>query len=620
MKQRTAMDEFRDRPISEKLAIITMATTAAALLLAGVGILLADSYLFRGYLERDLSALSRIVADNSTEALAFNDPDAAAQTLGALRARAHVDDACIYRTDGTILAHYARKGGSTCPPPVSTESIRASGADFTVSEPVMLKGRRLGTLMLVYNLGEINERLRLYGVTVLAILIGASFLAFLMSLRLRSVIATPIAGLVDATTSVSRTGDYGIRAQKLSGDELGVLVDRFNDMLAAIQSRDDDLKKALADREAALREIDLERERFIFMAESMPQKIFAANPAGESIYLNRQWMEFTGLPFESLKGWGWEQIIHPDDLGEGLRVWKRAIATGEPLQLTNRFRRADGIYRWHLNRARAMRNAQGEIVLWIGSCTEIHEQKEAEEDLRRANEDLQQFAYSASHDLQEPIRNVAVYSEIVARRYHDVIDEDGRLYLGFLQEGGRRLATLVNDLLAYTRASQADLSATAVDASAALENAIAGLSEAIRESCAVVTWDPLPEVQMGETHLRLIFQNLIGNSLKYRTDAAPRIHIAAFQQGPWWRFSVQDNGIGIDPEYKEKIFGIFKRLHHDRKYSGTGIGLAICQRVVVRYGGRIWVESEPGNGAIFYFTVPEHAGAIHKPSVQSSAG
>lgn len=614
------MDEFRDRPISQKLAIITMATTAAALLLAGVGILLADSYLFRGYLERDLSALSRIVAGNSTAALAFNDPDAAAQTLAALRARSHVDDACIYRTDGTMLAYYARRGGFTCPPPVTAESIRASGVDFTVSEPVVLKGQRLGTLMLVYNLGEINERLRLYGATVLSILIAASFLAFLMSLRLRSVIATPISRLVNATTSVSRTGDYGIRAQKLSEDELGVLVDRFNEMLAAIQSRDNDLKKALAGREAALREIDAERERFNFMAESMPQKIFAAGPSGESVYLNRQWMEFTGLPFEALKGWGWEQIIHPDDLEEGLRVWQHSIATGEPLQLTSRFRRADGVYRWHLNRARAMRNAHDEITLWIGSCTEIHEQKEVEAELRRANEDLQQFAYSASHDLQEPIRNVAVYSEVVARRYHDRLDEDGRLYLGFLQEGGRRLATLVNDLLAYTRASQAELSETVGEASTALENALTGLSEAIRESGAVVTWDPLPEVQMGEAHLRLIFQNLIGNALKYRADAPPQIHISAFQQGAWWRFSVQDNGIGIDPQYKEKIFGVFKRLHHDQKYSGTGIGLAICLRVVGRYGGRIWVESEPGNGATFYFTVPQHAGSARGSKVQSSAG
>ena len=143
-----------------------------------------------------------------------------------------------------------------------------------------------------------------------------------------------------------------------------------------------------------------------------------------------------------------------------------------------------------------------------------------------------------------------------------------------------------------------------MDSAAVLQHALSSLAEAIRESGAAVTYDPLPEVYMGEAHLQQVFQNLIGNALKYRKEEPPRIHISAAHQGAGWRFSVQDNGIGIDPQYKEKIFGVFKRLHRDQKYSGTGIGLAICQRVVERYGGRIWVESAPGKGATFYFTVP----------------
>jgi light-regulated signal transduction histidine kinase (bacteriophytochrome) len=262
-----------------------------------------------------------------------------------------------------------------------------------------------------------------------------------------------------------------------------------------------------------------------------------------------------------------------------------------------------------------MRNARGEITLWIGSSTEIHEQKLKEEELRRANEDLQQFAYSASHDLQEPIRNVAVYSEIVAKRYHHLLDADGRLYLGFLKEGGRRLATLVNDLLAYTRASRAELSEAVVDSSVALRDALTGLTEALRESHAIVTYDALPEVHMSEAHLQQVFQNLVGNALKYRNAAPPKIHISAVSRGGFWCFSVQDNGIGIEPQYKEKIFGVFKRLHHDQKFSGTGIGLAICQRVVERYGGRIWVESEPGNGATFFFTIPQHTEATRSAAI-----
>jgi PAS domain S-box-containing protein len=432
------------------------------------------------------------------------------------------------------------------------------------------------------------------------------------------VIEDPISHLVRATTSVSETSDYGIRAHKLSGDELGMLVDRFNEMLRGIQSRDNDLRTALREREDALRDGEKARERFRFMAESMPQKIFTATPSGDVDYYNCQSMEFTGLPFERIKDWGWTQFIHPDDLESNVRTWRHSLETGEPFHFQHRFRRVDGAYRWHLTRAHAMRDASGNISMWIGSNTDIHEQKEKEQELRRANEDLQQFAYSASHDLQEPIRNVSVYSEIVAKRYHDLLDSDGQQFLGFLTEGGRRLATLIDDLLAYTRAGLDEGSPAPVDSSAVLNQALTSLAEAIRQCGGKVTYDSLPEICMSQTHLQQVFQNLISNALKYRKDEPPEIHVSATHQGTVWRFSVRDNGIGIDPAYKEKIFGVFKRLH--RNYSGTGIGLAICQRVVERYGGRIWVESAPGKGATFFFTVPEAAPRAHSAAAESSAG
>jgi PAS domain S-box-containing protein len=615
------MRRLRDIPIKQKLMIIVMVTTAAALLLAGVGIVTFDSILFRRSLERDLSALARIVADNSTAALAFNDPESASQTLYALRARTHLVSACIYRPDGTILARYSRPGESSeCASADQPGELQSSSRNLRVSRAILLSGRRIGTLVLVYELDEIAERMRLYGAIVFGVLLVSSVVAFLLSSQLRAVIATPISQLVDASTAVSETGDYSIRARKLSGDEMGVLVERFNEMLAGIQSRDNTLTKALSEREAALRDAEQARERFRFMAESMPQKVFTAKANGEVDYFNRQWTEFTGVSWDEFSNWGWTQFIHPDDLEANVRSWEHSIETGEPFHFQHRLRRADGAYRWHLSRANAMRDADGKISIWIGSDTDIHEQKETEEELRRANDDLQQFAYSASHDLQEPIRNVAIYSELVARRYQKVLDADGLQFLGFLNEGGRRLATLIHDLLTYTRAGMEDGDATIVDSSAVLKHALSSLAEAIRESGASVTSDPLPEVWMGETHLQQVFQNLISNGLKYRNETTPRIHVAAVSLGATWRFSVQDNGIGIDPQYKEKIFGVFKRLHRDQKYAGTGIGLAICQRVVQRYGGRIWVESALGKGSTFYFTVPHHAPRAHSATVESSVG
>ena len=318
------MRTFRDIPIKQKLTLIVMATTTAAMLLAAIGIIASDSLLFRRNLRRDLSALVQIIGDNSTAALAFNDPGSAAETLSALRARPHVVSACIYRPDGSMLASYRRPGaplpaslppGGESPSAAGLNQLRFGGGEVTVSHAILLSGRRIGTLMLLYDLGELTERIELYGATVVGVLLVSGLIAFLLSSKLRAIIATPISQLVRATTSVSETSDYSIRARKLSGDELGVLVDRFNEMLVSIQSRDNHLRTALREREAALRDAEKARERFRFMAESMPQKIFTATPSGDIDYFNQQWMEFAGLPFEEIRDWGWRRETAAEKAG-----------------------------------------------------------------------------------------------------------------------------------------------------------------------------------------------------------------------------------------------------------------------------------------------------------------
>lgn len=593
------MKQLQDVPLKQKLIVIALVTTGTALLLAGVGNVIVDNLLYRAYLQRDVTVLARVIADNSTAALAFNDPKAGAQILSALRARPHVTAACMYTFGGDqapAFATYSTARDFAC---LGRGNRGVPEGWETVTERVMLEDKEIGTLVLHYDLGELGDRVRLYGSIIFLVFLLASMAGVLLSLRLQRAVVTPVSELVAATTAVSETGNYGIRAEKHSQDELGVLVDRFNEMLSRVESTDTGLRKALQD-------VETERERFEFMAESMPQKIFTSGPDGEVDYLNSQWMEFTGQTFEQMKGWGWTQFVHSEDLDESLTLWKRALESGDPFTCQQRFRRADGQYRWHLSRARAMRRRNGEISMWIGSNTDIHEQKETEQGLRRANEDLQQFAYSASHDLQEPIRNVAIYSDIIARRYEHALDEDGRQFLSFLREGGSRLSVLVRDLLAYTRASMAELSEREASGEAALKNAMETLADRIRASSAEIIAGQLPTVRMGELHLQQVLQNLISNAIKYASSEPPKIEVAAFSMGRTSCITVKDNGIGIDPRYKEKIFGVFKRLSHDQKYSGTGIGLAICQRIVERYGGTIWVESELGKGATFYFTVPEH--------------
>jgi signal transduction histidine kinase len=234
-----------------------------------------------------------------------------------------------------------------------------------------------------------------------------------------------------------------------------------------------------------------------------------------------------------------------------------------------------------------------------------YEMRRRQEILTRVNADLEQFAYSASHDLQEPIRNVAIYSDILSMRYSSVIDAAGIEFLGNVKAAAVRMQTLVSDLLTYTQAASITEEAPeSGDAGSAFVASLSNLAAAVARSGAAITHDPLPAVRIREVHLQQIFQNLIGNAIKYRREEPLRIHVSAERQDGYWLFSVRDNGIGIGQEYTEQIFGIFKRLHTNKKYPGTGIGLAICQRIAERYGGRIWVESELGKGSVFFFTVP----------------
>jgi light-regulated signal transduction histidine kinase (bacteriophytochrome) len=236
---------------------------------------------------------------------------------------------------------------------------------------------------------------------------------------------------------------------------------------------------------------------------------------------------------------------------------------------------------------------------------DITERKRIETELRRANQDLEQFAYSASHDLQEPLRSVTIFSELLSGRYGDKLDGQALEFLGNIREGARRMEMLVRDLLTYTQAATIEEEPGQADANIIIQVAIANLAGTIAESGATMDFDPLPSVRVHAIQLQQVFQNLIGNAIKYhRPGVPPVVHATARRQDGTWLFSITDNGIGIEPQFQERIFGLFKRLHTGDEYSGTGIGLALCQRIMERNHGRIWVESEPGRGSTFYFTLP----------------
>ncbi len=238
---------------------------------------------------------------------------------------------------------------------------------------------------------------------------------------------------------------------------------------------------------------------------------------------------------------------------------------------------------------------------------EVHEHalEKANAVLLQANADLQQFAYSASHDLQEPLRMVSTYCELLKKEFGAKLGPAADQYIGYAVQGAHRMEQLLMDLRAYTLASTSEpVPVGDVDAGAMLDKALANLGGSIRDSGASITRSDLPHVTLHEFQMEQLFQNLIGNAIRYRSTAPPQIHVAAQRQEGEWMFSVQDNGIGIDSQYKEQIFDLFKRLHSVAAYPGTGMGLGICKRIVERAGGRIWAESEPGRGSTFFFTLP----------------
>lgn len=366
------------------------------------------------------------------------------------------------------------------------------------------------------------------------------------------------------------------------------------------------IARDITDRKRAEAALIASEARFRQLADSMPQIVWTSRPDGQLDYYNGRWYEFTGFPRDRFDDESWKPILHPEDAARVHESWERSRTTGEPFGIELRFwDRHVRRWRWFMARCVPVRDSSGAITKWFGTSTDIDDQKRVEDELRRANQDLEQFAYSASHDLQEPLRSIKIYGELLTLRYAHKLDGQALEFLEYLHTGATRMELLVRDLLAYTQVGRLDPPAQDVDANEALQATVDALGGAIVQSGATVTSDSLPAVRVHATHMKQLFQNLIGNAIKYRRkEEPPAIHVTANQQSGFCRFSVRDNGIGIDPEYKEHIFGLFKRLHSGEEYSGTGIGLAICQRIVERYHGRIWVESEPGKGSEFIFALP----------------
>lgn len=350
--------------------------------------------------------------------------------------------------------------------------------------------------------------------------------------------------------------------------------------------------------------------QFRLLAEAIPEVLYTATADGLTDYVSPRFHQFTGLPEEEGLGFAWARAVHPDDVERIKAEWMSCVHTGRPYEVEFRFRRYDGNFHWFVARGTPLRDDNGRILRWFGVCIDIDAQRKSDE-LRRANEALllsnaalERFAASVSHDLKEPLATIHSYVELAMEIHRDKLPPDVARCLSVVQESANRMDLLITDLLGYAHASgRKGQNRVSTSLEAVLKEAIENLETAARRAGAVITHAPLPAVVAEPFQMVLLFQNLIGNAIKYRGNEAPIIHVSAVKQEAFHVISVSDNGEGFPPEAADRIFKPFERLH-GKDVPGTGIGLATCSKIVETHGGRIWATSELDRGSVFRFTLP----------------
>jgi diguanylate cyclase len=349
--------------------------------------------------------------------------------------------------------------------------------------------------------------------------------------------------------------------------------------------------------------------------DASPLGMFVSDAHGASLFVNAAWQRISGVSFDHSMGAGWRDAVHPDDLGRVDTAWAAAFASGQPQLSEHRYRRADGGVIWIRRHVAPI--ATGSYHLGaVGTVEDITERRVLDQALAaqsaalaRSNEDLERFAYVASHDLQEPLRMVTSYGQLLVRRHAEELSPQAREFMQFMVDGGQRAQALIRDLLSVARVDSQAQAKKQVPVQRVLTATLHGLRLMVQDSAAQISHDDLPSVWADERQLGQVLHNLLHNALKFRGAAPPAIHISArhelIDEQPHWRIGVRDNGIGIEPRFFERVFVMFQRLHLRSEHEGTGIGLAVCKKIVERHGGRIGVSSDKGQGSEFFFTLPD---------------
>lgn len=621
----------KSTPIQRKLMRVIMFTCGTVLILTCAAFFIYEFITYRSISRQELSTLGGVIAANSTSSLAFADEGDADEILGSLQAQPHIVAACLYDEEGKIFRSYTNNASPDIIPKTIGEDGYFFEGDFIYGfEPVVQSNKRVGTLYLRSDMKDVYRRFLLYGL-IAALFIGVSIIiAYLISKRMQRTISLPILELAQTASVVSDKRDYSVRARKHSNDEVGALTDAFNHMLTEIQAQSEEIKalnvgleEKVALRTGELKEANLtltQQNEFIqAIIDSSVDVIgvfdkelryLALNKTGEQVY-RRTRQELVGKNiievFPGMRGSEMVSNLQKALAGQFIHVdaYKSLV--------TDRYFETFYI---------PLKNKEGNTdrVLVIGH--DITSLMQANEKLRlvnveleKSNMELEQFAYVASHDLQEPLRKIQTFSELSEKniQYPEIL----KRYLQKINSSARRMSELIRAVLNYSRLSISEKDFTTVDLNAILANIKTDLELLIDEKKATITATQLPAIWANPLQIHQLFLNLISNSLKF-SESSPQVHITAKtvtngevkqsfmpkQDGNYLELTFMDNGIGFEPQYAEQIFGIFQRLHSQSDYAGTGIGLALCKKIVENHRGLIAVESEPNKGTSFYIYFP----------------
>jgi len=645
------MPIMRNIAIKHKLILIIMLTCISALLLAGTAFIVWEWSSLRQAIVQNLSTQAAMIADNCKAALAFKDIEDAKGTLKALHVEPSIVFGGVYTGSGEYFAGYYRDriDSSVRPSELKKAGYCFEGGFLTVYKPIILDEETIGTVCLRSDLRPMSVMLKRNAGIIIAVVLIVSLIAYLVSLRLQRIISGPILSLAKITKAVSEEKDYSTRAIKHSNDEVGLLIDAFNEMLEQIQQRDMELVDAkgklevrveertaeltttnkqltqeITVRKEAEKQLRKAEEKYRMQFEGALDAIFVGDAVtGVLIDCNPAATKMIGWEKSELIG-KHQRILHPPEkIEKGFSKTFKLHSNNEQGQtLETQVITKSGEIKDVAIKA-SLIEIGGKKVLQ-GVFRDITENKKAEqrqaqllEQLGKANKELKDFAYVVSHDLKAPLRGINTLVNWILTDYADKFDQEGKEHMALLSRRAERMHNLIDGILQYSRVGRVQEEKVQVNLNELVRDVVDMV--AAPENITITVGNELPTIECEETRIAQLFQNLLSNAVKYMDKPQGKVEIGCVEENGSWIFNVADNGPGIEEKHFDRIFQMFQTLSPRDEFESTGVGLALVKKIVELYGGKIWVESKVGEGSTFLFKLSKQRMAVKNSKPKTDA-